>query len=156
MSQYRKICCPVDFSEVSRLAMIEAADLARRFGAELALVHVAPPVSASLPEPVLAPPASHGKEDFDPPQLLAAWEREAQALAGRAVRTRLSSGRAVPEILRYVQEGGFDLLVVGSHGRTGVKHLVLGSVAEGLARAAPCPVLVVRRSAAQPGAAGAD
>jgi nucleotide-binding universal stress UspA family protein len=54
------------------------------------------------------------------------------------------------------REGGFDLLVVGSHGRSGPKHLVLGSVAEELVRAAPCPVLVARRSAAQPGAAAAD
>jgi len=156
MSQYRKICCPVDFSEASRLAMREAADLARRFGAELALVHVAPAISAAIAEAVLAPPARHGKEDPDAPQLLTAWAREAEALAGRAVQTRLSSGRAGPEILRYAREGGFDLMVVGGHGRSGVRHLVLGSVADELVRAAPCPVLVVRRSAAQPGAAAAD
>jgi len=156
MSQYRKICCPVDFSEASRLAMREAADLARRYGAELALVHVASPVSAPAAEAVLAPPARHGEEEPDAPQLLAAWAREAEALAGRAVQTRLSNGRPGPEILGYAREGGFDLLVVGSHGRTGVRHLVLGSVAEELVRAAPCPVLVVRRSAAQPGATAAD
>jgi universal stress protein A len=156
MSQYRKICCPVDFSEASRLAMHEAADLAHCLGAELALVHVVPPVSAPVAEAVLAPPARHGEEEPDAPQLLAAWEREAEAFAGRAVQTGLSSGRVGPEILRYAREGGFDLLVVGSHGRTGVRHLVLGSVAEELVRTAPCPVLVVRRSAAQPGAIEAD
>jgi nucleotide-binding universal stress UspA family protein len=136
--------------------MVEAADLARCFGAELALVHVASPVSGPVAEAVLAPPARHGEEDPDAPRLLADWAREAEALAGRAVQTRLSSGRTAPEILRHAREGGFDLLVVGSHGRTGLKHLVLGSVAEELVRAAPCPVLVVRRSAAQPGAAAAD
>lgn len=156
MSQYRKICCPVDFSEASRLAMHEAADLARRLGAELVLVHVTHPVSAPGAEPVLAPPARHGEEDPDAPQLLTAWAREAEALAGRAVQTRLASGRAGPEILRYAREGRFDLLVVGSHGRTGFKHLVLGSVAEELVRGAPCPVLVVRPSDARPGAAEAD
>jgi nucleotide-binding universal stress UspA family protein len=156
MSPHRKICCPVDFSDASRLALLEAADLARSFGAELALVHVAPPVASPAAEALLAPPARHGEEDPDAPQLLAAWGSEAEALAGRAVQTRLSSGRPGQEILRYAREGGFDLLVVGSHGRSGLRHLVLGSVAEELVRAAPCPVLVVRRSAAQPGATAAD
>lgn len=156
MSRYRKICCPVDFSEPSRLALREASDLARSLGAELALVHVIHPATAPVAEPVLAPPARHGEEEPDAPQLLAAWEREAEALAGRAVQTRLAAGRPGPEILRYAREGRFDLLVVGSHGRSAIERLVLGSVAEELVRAAPCPVLVVRPTAAHPGAAGAD
>ena len=156
MSRYRKICCPVDFSDPSRRAMREAADLARDFGAELTLLHVAPSVTAPVAEAALAPPARHVEADADAPQLLAAWASEAEALAGRAVQTRLASGRPGPEIVRHAREGGFDLLVVGSHGHTGVRHLVLGSVAEEVVRTAPCPVLVVRRSVAQPGAAAAD
>jgi universal stress protein A len=156
MSRYRRICCPVDFSEASRLAMREAADLARDLGAELALVHVVPPVAAPLVEPVLAPPSRHGVEEADAPQLLASWAREAGILSGRPVETRLASGRTVPEVLRFAREGGFDLLVAGSHGRSGVRHLLLGSVAEELVRTAPVPVLFVRRSAAHPGATAAD
>jgi nucleotide-binding universal stress UspA family protein len=54
------------------------------------------------------------------------------------------SGAPAEEIVRLTQEFGFDLLVMGTHGRSGVRHLALGSVAEAVIRAAPCPVLVIR------------
>jgi len=74
------------------------------------------------------------------------WHRRAELALGRTVWTKVVTGRAADEILRFIQEGSFDLLVMGTHGRTGIAHFVVGSVAEEVQRQAGCPVLVVRSS----------
>lgn len=71
-----------------------------------------------------------------------------------AVRIEVVAGDPASEILRRARTHGIDLVVVGTHGRTGLKHLVLGSVAERVVRQAPCPVLVVRSK--EPGAIEAE
>ena len=80
--------------------------------------------------------------------MLAAWRADAERRAGRPVRSRVLWGDAVTEILRHAREEHSDLLVVGTHGRSGVARLVLGSVAERVARQSPCPVLVAHDHAA--------
>ena len=139
MSSWHKICCPVDFSETSRLALNEAADMARRDGSELALVHV------------LEGPASMGDVATSVARLLESkeaelekWKSEAEQRSGGKVRSTVIPGSAAEEICRFAQEGAFDLVVLGTHGRTGIRRLMLGSVAEKVVREAHCPVLVVR------------
>jgi nucleotide-binding universal stress UspA family protein len=124
--------------------MQEAADVARKFDAELTLVHVweSPTAVASALE---APRLEHvERASAELERTLASWRSEA-GRASRPAHSVMLSGETGPEILRFLREGSFDLLVVGTHGRTGIRHLVLGSVAERLVREAPCRVLVVRR-----------
>jgi nucleotide-binding universal stress UspA family protein len=142
MADWKKICCAVDFSEPSRLAMQEAADLARRLQAELTLLHVYEPRAPS-PELLLEKleeATAHLEREMGRLQV------EAGEIAGRQVRTIILTGNVIAEILRYVRDGGFDLVVTATHGRTGLKRVLLGSVAERVVREAGCPVLVIRRS----------
>lgn len=148
MAEWKKICCAVDFSEPSRLAMNEAADLARRFQADLTVLHVYEEPAAAVAA-LEAPRLEHlERAAGEIERKLSGWRSEAEAVATRQVRSAMLSGATAAEILRFVREGSFDLLVVGTHGRTGFKHLVLGSVAERVVREADCTVLVPRRSAA--------
>jgi nucleotide-binding universal stress UspA family protein len=147
VSATRKILCAVDLSEPSRLAMIEAAELAKRFQAELALVHVATEPSSATGEVIAAPPELFEQARREAEAVLEGWRLEAEQLSGGTVEAKvLSNRRPAQGIVRFAAEGGFDLVVVATHGRTGLKHLMLGSVAERVVREAPCKVLVVRRS----------
>ncbi len=121
----RQILFPTDFSDASRLAGVTAADLARHFGARLHVLHVVPPVT----DPTSAPAA-----------LRAAVEALGLKLA---VVTAIASGVAPRQIAAYARKNAIDLIVLGTHGRTGVSRAVLGSVAEAVVRRAPCRVLTV-------------
>lgn len=144
MTEWRRICCAVDFSDPSRFAMEEAADLARTFHGQLTLVHVEEPRPV-MPIDVIVPAASAFEApSVDVARCVTAWRVEASARAGSPVKSAVRVGAPAEEILRFARDEAMDLLVVGTHGRTGLKHLVLGSVAERIVRQAPCPVLVVR------------
>lgn len=145
-----KICCAVDFSPCSQLALKEAATLAARRGATLTIVHVySPPRAATLSADMLA----STPVDLEA-EVLGGLERpmadarmEAEAIVGRErIETLLLAGDPAEEIARLAQHGRYDLVVVGTHGRTGVKRLVLGSVAERVVRSSPVSVLVVKPS----------
>lgn len=143
MATWKRICCAVDFSEPSRLALARAADLARRDDAELLLVHV-----YEVPQPagellvaavdLTGPVAAEAEKSLRP------WIGEAVRLRGAPVKSRVLAGQPALEVTQAAVEAGCDLVVVGTHGRTGVKRLVLGSVAERIVREAHCDVLVVR------------
>jgi nucleotide-binding universal stress UspA family protein len=122
----RRIVCALDFSEGSRRAMDVAVDLGGTLGAELVLVH------ATLDAPAAAARA------------LDDWKLQAEARGGRPVATAVVSGAAARAILDFARAQDCDLLVIGSHGRTGVISLLMGSVAEAVLRAAPCPVVPAR------------
>ncbi len=144
MVEWKRICCPVDFADPSRAAMEQAAALASHFRAELTLVHVLPS-STGAPGGELVPLREVG----DPvarrdAELLALWRSEAEERVRRPVRSFVLSGDAASEILQHALHEGYDLLVLGTHGRTGIARLFLGSVAERVARRAPCPVLFIR------------
>ena len=143
MKAWKKICCAVDLEVQSRVAMAQAADLATTLDAELTLVHViAPPLEAA--SDVLV--SSRGLASVDAQEAeatLARWRADAEGLAGRPVSARVLQGEPAAEIVRHAREERCDLLVLGTHGRTGMSRLVLGSVAERVARRSPCPVLVV-------------
>jgi len=142
MRPWKKIGCPVDFSEPSRLALLEAAYLGRTLEGALTVLYV------HEPTPELVEFYGSSPREFEAllPELerrLATWAREAGAPCGH-VSWKVLRGAPTEEILRCAKAENFDVIVMGTHGRTGLKHLLLGSVAERVIRGAPCPVLVVR------------
>jgi nucleotide-binding universal stress UspA family protein len=145
MAEWKRICCAIDFSEPSRLAMREAAELARRLGGHLELLHV-----HALPPPAVdieATPASAELVETPVRELhdsMTPWREEAAGIAGRPVGATITPGGAADEIVRFARDHPTDVLVLGTHGRAGLARLLLGSVAERVVREAPCSVLVIR------------
>ena len=139
MIEIRRILCPIDFSECSRTAVKHAMALAHAYRSEIIALHV---------EPVLPrwdlPPV--GESELSPAPLLKMLEQflDAPLERGRATSLRVAEGAAAHEILRHARESAVDLIVMGTHGRTGLMSVLLGSVAEQVIRLAPCSVLVVR------------
>ncbi len=121
----KEILLPTDFSAVSEAAMKVARALARETGARLHLVHVVPPAT----DPSL------GSEQLT----------RLGRLCGKdlVLETALLSGRAAREISKYARDKSIDLIVISTHGRTGVSRALLGSVAEAVVRLSPCLVLTV-------------
>ncbi len=144
MPTWNRILCAVDFSQPSRLAMEAAADLARRFGARLTLVHVHEAPTAAAPGVLLAPPEPSQPSARQEEKKHEQWRADAQLLAGTPVNSLLLNGPAAFEIVRAAQEDRSGLVVVGTRDRTRLKRVVLGSVAEHVLRTAPCPVFVMR------------
>ncbi|MGE3491080.1 MAG: universal stress protein [Vicinamibacterales bacterium] len=144
MRQFSHVLCPVDFSETSVRATTYAMAFAGWYGAGLTLLHVVPTLDAAI-EPVV------GLDEAE--RILLAASRsdvlaELRRLAGPAVegdRTTLiaDSGLVHATILRHAASLPADLLVMGTHGRSGFSRLFLGSVTERVLRNAPCPVLTV-------------
>ena len=116
MADWKKICCAIDFSDQSRFAMGEAADLSRRFAAELALLHVweVHAVSSEILLSKFERAGARLEED------MRRFASEAQRMVGRAVRTVILAGTAAPEIVRFARGGSFDLVVMATHSRTGL------------------------------------
>jgi len=121
----RDILYATDFSDASRLAGETAADFARMFGARLHVLHVVPPVTDPTPAPVALRAVT------------------AELDKGLSIVTAIASGRVARQIVDYARRHAIDLIVLGTHGRTGVSHALLGSVAEAVTRRAPCRVLTV-------------
>jgi len=137
---------PLDFSGKSRQALDFAVPLAQQYGGKIILIHVVelmpsyPPYPAEMmiAAPSPQPAAKASRETLSdlarqlvPPQLLA--------------RTLVRTGRAYREILDAAVEEDVDLIVIATHGYTGLKHVLLGSTTEHVVRYAHCPVLTVRR-----------
>jgi universal stress protein A len=148
MLPYKKILCPTDFSEPALAALKRAEELARHFAAELIVAHVIPPLPGphSFPDPQAA-------LNFEVPLFQQELAIKAEHLlkdlvshqVSQKVRTRdlVTTGEAAPEILRIAQQEHVDLIVIASHGLTGWRRLVHGSVAEKVVRQATCPVLTI-------------
>ena len=145
MLEFKKICCATDFSEPSRIAMLEAAELARRLDAQLELVHVRMPPPTVGTDLLATPIEATGTALAEIEKTMATWRDEAERLVGRAVRSTVLTGDAAGEIVRLARERAIDLVVVGTHGLRGLRRLVIGSVAERIVREAPCAVVVARR-----------
>jgi nucleotide-binding universal stress UspA family protein len=144
MVEIRNILCPIDFSEYSRHAVNHAVAIARWYDSTVTLFHVVPTI----------PAASYAvrSEIFEPIALTVA-ERERTIAAMRdfldaktadvTIETLVDEGNVITKILHQVDTGKAGLLVIGTHGRSGFEHLVLGSVTEKVLRKARCPVLSV-------------
>ena len=142
MLPFKKILYPTDFSEASYQALKAANELAAHFSAELSIVHVVSPVVQTSP-------------DFAPGALaLQEMEASAEKSLQEVVKQRVSKelhvrqivvlGEAADKIIRMSEEEKVDLIVIATHGQTGWRHLVFGSVAEKVVQLAPCPVLTIR------------
>jgi nucleotide-binding universal stress UspA family protein len=144
---FRKILVPIDFSDGSDAAIPYAFALANPFGAEVTLFHAYIVPATTFPDgTVLAAwPESAARIIGAVEEKLTAARRAFAAPDRVRVVSCASEGPAADEILRMAREGGFDLVVMGTHGRTGLKRALLGSVAENVVRRAPCPVLTVRQ-----------
>jgi nucleotide-binding universal stress UspA family protein len=139
-----KILVPVDFSSTSQKALDYAVALAERSGtASIHLMHVVEPLPFHFVGEVVAFPLTDEEAASECEHKLASLAHD-----GASPRLPISSavhiGEPAPEIIAVARELRADLLIVSTHGRTGLKHLLLGSVAERIVREAPCPVLVVR------------
>ncbi len=143
-ADWKRICCPVDFSEPARVAMQIAADLARRHGAELTLFHAYPLPGYTLPDGSVVPSTTMLQDlATQTANHLAAWKAEAEQAGAPRVSTAHAIGDPAAVIVDFVRDGAYDLVVVGTHGRSGFRHALVGSVAERVVRRAPCPVLTV-------------
>lgn len=135
------ILYPTDFSETSRYAFQLASSLAREHGARVIALHVMPPLQSVNLEGMPASPALPVGYQEDLENKLREFSTASTQVQ---VEPRLEEGFAATEIVRVAREIPCDLIVMGTHGRTGLGRLLLGSVAEQVLRKAPCPVLTVK------------
>src|SRR5258708_3788499 len=141
---WKSICMPTDFSEASRPAFRTAIELAAHFDAELLLLYVQqiPAVAYSV---VPLQGGLRAEMDADALRLLEDWKRQAEGQGARRTSATMVSGQGVSdEIVRFAAGRRADLIVMGTHGRTALAHVLLGSVAEKVVRYATCPVLTIR------------
>lgn len=140
---FQRILCPIDFSAGSQHAMSVAARLAWEAGAELVLAHAWYVPPAAYPLDYSFTPQLVQQLSDDAQRGLDAAVQEVTALGAKRVTSRLVSGVPWSAIVDLLDEPSFDLVVIGTHGRTGLSRILLGSVAEKVVRHAPCSVLAV-------------
>jgi nucleotide-binding universal stress UspA family protein len=144
MITLKNLLVPSDFSEYSDQALRYGLELARKFDATLYLLHIVPdPATQAFAGEFQTLPPSEVVDDW----VLEAQHRLAQivpAVDRNRVRIRVIVGSPFSEILQFAEQEEIDLIVMGTHGRGGVRHFLLGSIAERVVRRAPCPVLTVR------------
>jgi nucleotide-binding universal stress UspA family protein len=144
MIPFRTILVPVDFSEHAARALDAAIELAKHFGAKLHLIHVYPIHPIMVAPYEVAIPIDIEKTLREPANLkLREWAERA-VKAGVAVETMAAGDTPAEAIVRHAQDIRADLIVMGTRGLTGLKHVLLGSVAERTLRTAPCPVLTLK------------
>lgn len=144
---FNKIVCPVDFSEFTDEIIEYGVSIAKKFDSELHLLHVIPNLNYFTPY-----------ESFLTPENLVTMERSIEKEIDKdfqktikkidiPVKQTIKTGVTFVEILDYIKAEKIDLVVMGTHGRSGFEHILLGSVAEKIIRRSPCPVLTVRPKA---------
>ena len=143
----RSILVPTDFSECARHAVPVAAEFARLLGARVLCLHVVEPVVQPIgwtpvAEPMPATELSERMEETAARDLPAFSKSE--EFAGLEVEDLMAHGEPAAEIVRVAEERGAGLIVISSHGRTGIGRILFGSTAESVVRHARCPVLVVK------------
>lgn len=142
---WKKVLCPVDFSDPARVGLHTAVGLAREFDGELIIFHAFQLPAYSFPE---------GSTLFTPKMLrdlqmsvdrgLEEWKAHAEELGAPRVRAESALGFPAAEIADFAVKNKVDAIVMSTHGRTGLTHAVMGSVAEKVVRRASCPVVTVR------------
>jgi nucleotide-binding universal stress UspA family protein len=147
MIQIKTILAPTDFSPHAEGALRYAASLAERLGATLHLLHVLPDVVVPVgPDPTLTPSLPPEYYTETEQQSLQALRELLKPTWGQIPDSEVAVrwGNPVDGIVAYATDQKIDLIVIATHGRTGLSHVLLGSVAERIVREAPCPVLTIR------------
>lgn len=144
----KTLLVPTDFSECSRKAIHYAEQLAQQFGSTIVLLHVVEPVHPYPVDGLASFPGEHSDTNLAlVPEAAESLARLAQTV-GNAVRSPVRHltriGSAHDQIVQAAKEEDADLIVISTHGRTGLKRFFMGSTAEVVVRHAPCPVFVVR------------
>jgi nucleotide-binding universal stress UspA family protein len=152
MLPFKKVLCPTDFSEPSYEALKRAQELALHFSAELCLVHAVDPI------PIISAAAAPMSTGASAPRFnIPLYQQELKEMAEKRlqevidkkiskelkVRSMVEHGKAAEEIIRVAEEEKVDLIVIATHGETGFRQLVFGSVAEKVVQHASCPVLTI-------------
>jgi universal stress protein A len=154
MLPFKKILCPTDFSDPAAEALQRAKELALHFQAKLLIVHVAPPVPVPY-QPITAPaPAPELTPIFNTPsyqlEIINSAEKALKELIeqhippGIEVQALVATGDPASEIVNLAAKEGVDVIVIATHGQTGWRRVVFGSVAEKVVRLAKPPVLTIR------------
>lgn len=137
----KQILVPTDFSEFSVAALEQATLLAREHEASLLIMHVKPPPEHYTTAGLASVPVAFDDEllaeelkDFRPNDPEVGYAQ------------RMVVGETVAEIVALAEQENVEMIVMGTHGRTGIGHLLIGSIAEGVVRKAPCPVLTIRKA----------
>ncbi len=144
MRPFKRILVPVDFSPHSEEAIRYAVDVAQKYGATLTLTHVYQPIAYSVPDGlVFYTPAQLGELLSELERQLEQMRVQAEKAGALRVESKMLQGVPSDEVAALAKDGGYDLIVMGTHGRTGLRHALMGSVAERVLRSAPCPVLTV-------------
>ncbi len=148
MIEISSILAPTDFSSHSERAVWYACQLAERLNAPLHLLHVLSEIVPAGPDPLLMPvmPPQFYKENED--RALVTLEQLPHPDWGKppSVLRSVRWGSPVDSIVSYAIDYKIGMLVIATHGRTGLSHVLLGSVAEHIVREAPCPVLTIREN----------
>jgi nucleotide-binding universal stress UspA family protein len=141
----KKVLVPIDFSDYSKSALKYAVNFAISFNAEIILIYVV--------EPIIYPP-DFSMGQIAMPSINTEWDdrakEELQKLAKSeisgvaSVKTVLKTGKPFVEIIETAKEEDVDLIIIATHGHSGVEHILFGSTAEKVVRKAPCPVLTLR------------
>ena len=138
----KKILAPIDFSEYSMEALRGAMELVKDLDGELHIVHVVAPHFALFDKM-----REQARETLMVEEAEEELARIRRGDCGNSAKvfTQVMVGPPVPKLVEYAKEQQIDLILLATHGRTGIEHLMIGSVAKKLARYAPCSVLVFRR-----------
>ena len=139
----KKVLVPIDFSDYSKSALKYAVNFSKLFNAEIILIYVV--------EPVIYPP-DFSMGQIAMPSLNTEWDERAKdeldklanSEISTSVKTILKTGKPFVEIIETAKEENIDLIIIATHGHTGVEHILFGSTAEKVVRKAPCPVLTLR------------
>jgi universal stress protein A len=147
MNSFKKILVPIDFTPHSEEALRVASDIAVHYSASITLVYCQEPVEYALPEGAVpyTPPPDQARVLADTfRERLRDATRRAEEMGVWIVNSRLLQGSPSRAIVDFAKTEGFDVIVLGTHGRTGLQHVLMGSVAERVLRTAPCPVMAVK------------
>ena len=145
-TQIKRLLVPVDFSEPSNKALECAARFAQQFGADITVVHVMDPIQYPRDWDYLPLVGANGQKSAVEKELRQRLQELAQQTLNPLLpaTTFVRAGTPWNEIAILAKEKKADLIVIGTHGRTGLKHALMGSTAERVVRHAPCAVLVAR------------
>ncbi|WP_437223748.1 universal stress protein [Planctomicrobium sp. SH661] len=146
MIQLKKILVPTDFSDFSHCALRYGCELAQRFSAQLHLLNVVEDLYPLIPDPGMTfpPPETYVVEMQTAARKAILGLPPAEMCGELSIIREVVAGVPFLEIVRYAREQSIDMIVIGTHGRSGLAHVLMGSVAEKIVRKSPCPVLTVR------------